>query len=141
MQIVLSEAALRLPRGGRRTGLPAAHLHHAAGALSRPLRTRDQSQPRLRVSGTGYYASLLAEARGHKVIPSVQTILDLGRRSLCRFALPELNAILAKSLSRLSEPVLEPVSLLIAFGNTADGRFRSFTRACSTASAIRFCGW
>ena len=47
--------------------------------------------------GTGYYASLLAEARGHKVIPSVQTILDLGRRSLYRFALPELNAILAKS--------------------------------------------
>ncbi len=28
--------------------------------------------------GTGYYASLLAEARGHKVIPSVRTIIDLG---------------------------------------------------------------
>ena len=29
--------------------------------------------------GTGYYVSLLAEARGHKVIPSVRTINDLRR--------------------------------------------------------------
>ncbi|HEX6113007.1 MAG TPA: RimK family protein [Geminicoccaceae bacterium] len=103
--------------------------------IMRPERFRARSVRVINLSrdceylGTGYYASLLAEARGHKVIPSVQTILDLGRRSLYRFALPELNAILAKSLSRLSEPVREPVSLLIAFGNTADGRFRGFTRA------------
>ena len=32
----------------------------------------------------GYYCSLLAEARGHKVIPSVQTLSDLDRRSLYR---------------------------------------------------------
>ena len=103
--------------------------------ITRPERFRARSVRLINLSrdceylGTGYYASLLAEARGHKVIPSVQTILDLGRRALYRFALPELNAILAKSLSKLSEPVREPVSLLIAFGNTADGRFRSFTRA------------
>jgi glutathione synthase/RimK-type ligase-like ATP-grasp enzyme len=29
---------------------------------------------------TGYYCSLLAEARGHRVAPSVRTMLDLGRR-------------------------------------------------------------
>ena len=103
--------------------------------ITRPERFRARSVRVINLSrdceylGTGYYASLLAEARGHKVIPSVQTILDLGRRSLYRFALPELNAILAKSLSKLPEPVRESVSLLIAFGNTADGRFRSFTRA------------
>ena len=103
--------------------------------ITRPERFRARSVRVINLSrdceylGTGYYASLLAEARGHKVIPSVQTILDLGRRSLYRFALPELNAILAKSLSKLTEPVRESVSLLIAFGNVADGRFRSFTRA------------
>ena len=103
--------------------------------ITRPERFRARSVRVINLSrdcvylGTGYYASLLAEARGHKVIPSVQTILDLGRRSLYRFALPELNAILAKSLSRLTEPVREPVSLLIAFGNAEDGRFRGFTRA------------
>lgn len=30
----------------------------------------------------GYYASLLAEARGHRVLPSVRTIQDLSRKSL-----------------------------------------------------------
>ena len=29
----------------------------------------------------GYYCSLLAEARGHKVVPAVTTILDLSRRT------------------------------------------------------------
>ncbi len=32
--------------------------------------------------GLGYYCSLLAEARGHRVIPSVRTIQDLSRRSI-----------------------------------------------------------
>ena len=79
--------------------------------------------------GTGYYASLLAEARGHKVIPSVRTIIDLGRKSLYRFALPELDAVLAKRLKRLSEPLVEPLRLLIAFGTPDDARFRDLARA------------
>jgi glutathione synthase/RimK-type ligase-like ATP-grasp enzyme len=103
--------------------------------ITRPERFRGRSVRVVNLSGdcvylgTGYYASLLAEARGHKVIPSVQTILDLGRRSLYSFALPELNAILGKSLARMAEPLSEPVRLLIAFGNTEDARFRHFTRA------------
>ena len=28
----------------------------------------------------GYYCSLLAEARGHRIIPSVETMVDLGAR-------------------------------------------------------------
>ena len=32
--------------------------------------------------GTGYYVSLLAEARGHRVMPSVRTVNDLRRFSL-----------------------------------------------------------
>jgi len=79
--------------------------------------------------GTGYYASLLAEARGHKVIPSVQTILDLGRKSLYRFALPELDAVLAKELTGLTEPPAESIRLLVAFGTTEDARFRNLARA------------
>jgi glutathione synthase/RimK-type ligase-like ATP-grasp enzyme len=79
--------------------------------------------------GTGYYASLLAEARGHKVIPSVRTILDLGRKSLYRFALPELDAVLAKRLARLPDAPAEPIRLLVAFGRTEDPRFRDLARA------------
>jgi glutathione synthase/RimK-type ligase-like ATP-grasp enzyme len=103
--------------------------------ITRPERFRGRSVRVVNLSrdggylGTGYYASLLAEARGHKVIPSVQTILDLGRRSLYSFALPELNAILGKRLARMAEPLSEPVRLLIAFGETEDSRLRDFARA------------
>jgi hypothetical protein len=46
--------------------------------------------------GAGYYVSLLAEARGHKVIPSVRTINDLRRRSLYGLDIEDLNQKLTK---------------------------------------------
>ncbi|HAQ35998.1 MAG: RimK family alpha-L-glutamate ligase [Maricaulis sp.] len=46
----------------------------------------------------GYYASLLAEARGHRVMPTVQSITELSRKTLYAQALPELNAALVKDL-------------------------------------------
>ncbi|MCI0508216.1 MAG: RimK family protein [Gammaproteobacteria bacterium] len=37
---------------------------------------------RYKYLSTGYYCSLLAEARGHHVLPSVRTLNDVGRKSL-----------------------------------------------------------
>jgi len=45
----------------------------------------------------GYYCSLLAEARGHRVLPSVKTLNDLRSRSLYGLELEHLN----RSLERL----------------------------------------
>jgi len=42
----------------------------------------------------GYYASLLASSRGHKVIPTVETMIDLSERKLYENALPELEQAL-----------------------------------------------
>jgi glutathione synthase/RimK-type ligase-like ATP-grasp enzyme len=42
----------------------------------------------------GYYASLLASSRGHKVIPSVETMIDLSEKKLYEHALPELEVVL-----------------------------------------------
>ena len=39
----------------------------------------------------GYYCSLLAEARGHHVVPSVMTLNDLGRKGLFSLQLEELD--------------------------------------------------
>ncbi|WP_339805734.1 RimK family protein, partial [uncultured Marinobacter sp.] len=39
----------------------------------------------------GYYCSLLAEARGHHVVPSVMTLNDLGRKGLFSLQLDELD--------------------------------------------------
>jgi len=44
----------------------------------------------------GYYASLLAGSRGHKVIPTVETMIDLSEHKLYEHALPELEVALNK---------------------------------------------
>ena len=44
--------------------------------------------------GAGYYSSLLADARGHRVIPAVETIAELSRKTLYEAALSELEASL-----------------------------------------------
>ncbi len=130
MQAVLSElppSAYPEPLG-QLVWLPRIYITRPEHFRARSVRVVNLSRDCVYL-GTGYYASLLAEARGHKVIPSVQTIIDLGRKSLYRFALPELDAVLAKRLARLTEPLIDPVRLLIAFGTTEDSRFRAVARA------------
>lgn len=46
---------------------------------------------------TGYYTSLLAEARGHTVIPSVKTINDLSRSFLYLLQTEDIDSALQKS--------------------------------------------
>jgi glutathione synthase/RimK-type ligase-like ATP-grasp enzyme len=46
----------------------------------------------------GYYASLLAEARRHRVAPAVQSMVELSQKSLYAHALPELDAALQKDV-------------------------------------------
>ena len=50
----------------------------------------------------GYYVSLLAEARGHRVLPPANALHDLGSRYAYRELLQELDAPIQKSLERIS---------------------------------------
>jgi len=54
-----------------------------------------------RYQSLGYYVSLLAEARGHKPLPSVATIQDLKSPSLVRYVSEDLDALIQKSLAPL----------------------------------------
>jgi glutathione synthase/RimK-type ligase-like ATP-grasp enzyme len=130
MQVVLSEQPpSAFPESlAQLVWLPRIYITRPENFRARSVRVVNLSRDCVYL-GTGYYASLLAEARGHKVIPSVQTILDLGRKSLYRFALPELDAVLAKRLAELPEPLTESVRLLVAFGTTEDARFLDLARA------------
>ncbi|BCN94266.1 hypothetical protein THMIRHAM_20510 [Thiomicrorhabdus immobilis] len=65
-------------------------------------RVNDRSKKRIRVINlcrdyrylkTGYYCSLLAEARGHHVLPSLMTINDLGRKSLSSIQLTDTSQL------------------------------------------------
>lgn len=74
----------------------------------------------------GYYVSLLAEARGDKVVPSVATILALRRRSGYAFALPDLEEALNRTARRLAEPPTEAFRLRLFLGRASDQRFARF---------------
>ncbi|WP_343714199.1 RimK family protein [Inquilinus sp.] len=76
----------------------------------------------------GYYVSLLAEARAHRVIPMVETILDLGQKTLYKIALPDLEDDLNRRIKRLSVPPGGPFKVIICFGRADDDRFQDFGR-------------
>lgn len=79
--------------------------------------------------GLGYYASLLAEARGHKVIPSVETVVSLERKSLWQLAVEEFDDALNRRMKALggSAPT-GPFELFVAFGCAEDDRFEAWGR-------------
>jgi glutathione synthase/RimK-type ligase-like ATP-grasp enzyme len=65
----------------------------------------------------GYYCSLLAEARGHKVIPTVRTIQEISSRDIYSLETEELDAMVQKLLGR-KKPGLQPTAyeLITYFG-------------------------
>ncbi|EXJ16748.1 RimK family protein [Imhoffiella purpurea] len=72
-----------------------------------------------RYLSVGYYCSLLAEARGHKVIPSVRTMQELSSRELYGLATEELDALAQRLLARRKTSALVPTAyeLTICFGH------------------------
>src|SRR6185312_9750072 len=76
----------------------------------------------------GYYASLLAEARGHRVIPTVETMLDLRELKLYEQSLPELQEALTAAATKARATEDTTFDLLFCFGLAQDQRFEAFGR-------------
>jgi hypothetical protein len=66
----------------------------------------------------GYYASLLASSRGHKVIPTVETMIDLSEKKLYENALPELEVALNKCRKDLGGTFPARVAVFFGIGPT-----------------------
>lgn len=49
----------------------------------------------------GYYVSLLAEARGHRIFPSIQTIQDISSFALLKTVSSSIDGLIQKSLAKL----------------------------------------
>lgn len=73
----------------------------------------------------GYYASLLAEARRHRVAPTVQAMVELGRKSLYAHAVPELEAAIQRDIENGAAPVEK---LLVAFTSPQPRGFDRFAK-------------
>src|SRR6201985_1019707 len=106
--------------------LPNAETPHkvitTSEYLARP-RLFDMGRPKLvnlsrsyNYQSKGYYASLLAEARGHRVIPTVETMLELREHKLYEQSLPELQEALNVAAHRTHATEEATFDLLFCFG-------------------------
>src|SRR5580658_2907728 len=106
--------------------LPNAETPHkvitTSEYLARP-RLFDMARPKLvnlarsyAYQSKGYYASLLAEARGHRVVPTVETMLELREQKLYEHALPDLEDELNRCARRADFQPDGEFRLLICFG-------------------------
>lgn len=69
---------------------------------------------------TGYYVSLLAEARGHRPLPNVMTMQDLKSQTMVRFVSDELDETIQKSLRPIHS---DHFTLSIYFGRNLAKRY------------------
>lgn len=67
-----------------------------------------------RYQSIGYYVSLLAQARGHKPLPTVQTIQDIKSQTIVRFVSADLEELIQQSLQHI---VLDKFTMSIYFGH------------------------
>jgi glutathione synthase/RimK-type ligase-like ATP-grasp enzyme len=74
----------------------------------------------------GYYVSLLAEARGHKPMPSVTTVQDLKQSSLIRIVSEDLEDLVQKGLAPIRGNSFE---LSIYFGRNMAQRYDRLCQA------------
>lgn len=76
---------------------------------------------------TGYYVSLLAEARSHRVLPSVRTVNDLRRRSLYGLDIEDLAQKLTHFLPAGGRDTVD-FGILVYFGQTAHPALQDLAR-------------
>jgi len=73
-----------------------------------------------RYQSVGYYVSLLAEARGHKPLPNVNTIQDMKSQTMTRFVSDDLFELIQRTLAPIKS---EEYELSIYFGRNFAKRY------------------
>jgi glutathione synthase/RimK-type ligase-like ATP-grasp enzyme len=82
-----------------------------------------------RYLSVGYYCSLLAEARQHRILPSVRTITDLSSRAIYSLNADDLDESVHRTLHRqIGAPEGDRFELLIFFGQCRLPEFQSLAR-------------
>lgn len=75
-----------------------------------------------RYQSTGYYVSLLGEARGHRPMPSVATLRDLRSPAIIRIASDDLARIIKRAFAPLRS---DAFTLSIYFGRNMAARYQA----------------
>ena len=75
--------------------------------------------------GSGYYVSLVAEARGHKVIPNISTMQALSKKEFYLIETDDLNAQIQKDLANITDNKYE---LSVYFGRNVSKKYEKLSR-------------
>lgn len=75
-----------------------------------------------RYQSAGYYISLLAAARGHKVMPDITTIQDTKTQSIIRLKSEEMDELIQKTLEGIKG---KEFTLDIYFGKCIDAKYQA----------------
>jgi len=78
-----------------------------------------------RYQSTGYYVSLLAEARGHRPVPDITTLRDLQTPAMVRMTNADLQDLIQRSLGAIKS---DRFSLSIYFGKNLAKRYDRLCR-------------
>ncbi len=74
---------------------------------------------------SGYYVSLLADARGHKVIPNTLTLQDFRSQAIVKVISAEIDELVQKSLKRIRS---DQFTLSIYFGKNISSQYDELSR-------------
>jgi glutathione synthase/RimK-type ligase-like ATP-grasp enzyme len=81
-----------------------------------------------RYQSVGYYCSLLAEARAHKIIPNVRTIQDLSRKSIYSLDTSDLDQDVDKVMNKRQPDDKSAFKLNVYFGHCDLPEFSAIAR-------------
>lgn len=117
------------------TEFPEVNLVTAKDYLSQPDRFRSKGMHIINLCRSykylrsGYYCSLLAEARNHKIIPSVRTITDLSNKSIYQLNVEDLDQLLQRTLARQQlDQAQDQLSINIFFGQCEEKELQEVSR-------------
>ncbi len=77
-----------------------------------------------RYQSTGYYVSLLAEARGHRSFPNISTLQDIKSKTLIRVISDDIDELIQKSLSKIQS---KDFILSIYFGHNVAKQYEKLS--------------
>ena len=124
--LLVVENPKRWPHSMRGAELVAARSYLTEPAYAEPRRFKVFNVCRTYgYQTTGYYVSLLAEARGHRPLPSVETLRDLRLQPLVRVVANELEELIERKLKRIKPPTF---TISIYFGKNMAARYERLSR-------------
>ncbi|MEZ5478690.1 MAG: RimK family protein [Thiolinea sp.] len=85
----------------------------------------------------GYYASLLAEARGHRMLPSVRTLQDLTRKTLYGPTIEDLDEMVNQALGKPAQSLdISRFEVVVHFGKCESEALKHLARKLYEAFPI-----